>query len=273
MEKNTLKAITIIAIVIGAFGLTFGYLVTTKSEPINPILILSAISAPEGDQGAAGDPVVGILDPDHGEMYSGNVTIRAMVWAASAYTVSVLRNGTEIGTTVPLEWNTTTFTNGWYNITIVATDASSKIGKDEVWILINNTPQSGVIKTWYTYYNEGFTSSSTSFVNITGMNNTIFIEGKNNVSLYLSFSCPGYVDAITRFRFTLDGINQDPPIHQISPGGTPHWMTVFFQQLIYNVTPGQHLIQVQTYKYGASGSIQLGYTGAGLTLLIQSLIP
>ena len=100
---------------------------------------MMGISAPGGEQGQAGDPVVGILDPDHEETYSGNITIRAMVWAASAYTVSVIRNGTEIGTSLPVEFNSTLIADGWYNITVVATDGSSNVGWDTIWILVNNT--------------------------------------------------------------------------------------------------------------------------------------
>ncbi|NVM02386.1 MAG: hypothetical protein HWN67_08615 [Candidatus Helarchaeota archaeon] len=140
MEKNTLKAITVIAIVIGAFGLTFGYLAVARPETMDPILLFSAIPAPKGGNGVPGDPVVGILDPDYGETYSGNITIRAMVWSASAYTISVLRNGIEIGTSVPLEWNTTTELDGLYNITVAATDSLNNVGKDEIWIIVNNTP-------------------------------------------------------------------------------------------------------------------------------------
>ncbi|MFX0133070.1 MAG: Ig-like domain-containing protein [Candidatus Hodarchaeota archaeon] len=143
MKKSTIRAIAIIAIVLGGVGLTLGYFVMTKPASIDPILLIMGIPAPGAEQGQPGDPVVGILDPDHEETYSGNITIRAMVWAASAYSISVFRNGTKLGTSLPYEFNSTLITDGWYNITVVATDASSNVGWDTVWILVNNTEEIG----------------------------------------------------------------------------------------------------------------------------------
>ncbi|NVM04718.1 MAG: hypothetical protein HWN67_20530 [Candidatus Helarchaeota archaeon] len=51
MKKNILGAITIIALMLGAFGLTFGYLAVTKPETMNPLIFLSQIPKAEDDNG------------------------------------------------------------------------------------------------------------------------------------------------------------------------------------------------------------------------------
>ncbi|MFX0052982.1 MAG: hypothetical protein ACFE8U_17025, partial [Candidatus Hermodarchaeota archaeon] len=82
---------------------------------------------------------VGIVDPDYGDIISGNITIRAIVFGSEIYSVSILGNGSEIGTSLPMEWNSTTVDDGWRNITIVATDISTNnMSHDEVLVFIKN---------------------------------------------------------------------------------------------------------------------------------------
>jgi hypothetical protein len=88
---------------------------------------------------APGGIIIGILDPDYGETLSGNVTIRAIIFGSENYTLSILRNGTEIGTSLPMEWNSLTVIDGWWNITIVATDLTfNNISSDEVIVNVRN---------------------------------------------------------------------------------------------------------------------------------------
>lgn len=54
MKKNILGAITLIALVIGAFGLTFGYLAVTKPDSTNPLIFLSQI--PKAEEGNGQTP-------------------------------------------------------------------------------------------------------------------------------------------------------------------------------------------------------------------------
>jgi hypothetical protein len=90
-------------------------------------------------QDAPGTITVGILDSDYGEIISGNVTIRAIIFGSENYTLSILQNGTEIGTSVPMLWNTVTSVDGCWNITIVVTDiASDNVNRDEVIVFIKN---------------------------------------------------------------------------------------------------------------------------------------
>ena len=196
-----------------------------------------------------------------------------MIWADLDYTIKVYINGSKKGTTIPLEWNTTGY-DGWINITVVANDTLNNIGKDEVWILVDNTPQSGVINTWYTIYDEDvWITTSTVWVNITQMNTTINIEGDRNVSLYLSFCSLARNNASadngkTYVGFSLDGKEKSPPYTEMQ--GT-YWTPISLQQVISDVTPGIHLIQVQGKVDKAAGLI--GWSDMGMTLLVQSLIP
>lgn len=96
----------------------------------------------DGDNGtdAPGSITVGILDPDMGEVVSGNVSIRALVFGSEEYTTSVMRNGTEIGTLIPMEWNSTTVADDWYNITVRVVDkASGSTSQDMVIVYVRNT--------------------------------------------------------------------------------------------------------------------------------------
>ncbi|MFX0125468.1 MAG: hypothetical protein ACFFAE_17740 [Candidatus Hodarchaeota archaeon] len=107
-------------------------------------------AGPEGPQGPPGEDgtdgqdapggiIVGILDPDYGESISGNVRIRGIIFGSEDYTLSILLNGTEIGTVLPMEWNSLTVDDGWWNITVIATDmATNDLSSDEVIVNIKN---------------------------------------------------------------------------------------------------------------------------------------
>lgn len=156
MVENKSTLFGIIAIIIGASGLGLGAF---------SVVNFQLIEGPEGPQGGPGDDgqdgidgiegvdgidgidfpggiVIGILDPDDRENVSGNVTIRALVAGSKNYTVSVLRNGTEIGTTVPMDWDTSLEFDNWYNITIIVTDIeTSNVSSDNVVVYVLNTPR------------------------------------------------------------------------------------------------------------------------------------
>lgn len=57
------------------------------------------------------------------------------------YTLSVLRNSTEIGSVLPIIWNTSTISDGWWNISIIVTDVdSNEKARDEVLVYVENNP-------------------------------------------------------------------------------------------------------------------------------------
>jgi hypothetical protein len=142
-----IQTLSVIAIILGASGLGLG-----AYSAIN-FQVIEGIEGPQGPQGqkgidglngvdgqdAPGGITVGILDPDSGEIISGNVTIKAIIFGSENYTLSVLRNGTEIGTSLPMEWNTVTVADGWWNLTIVSTDiATNNSSSDQNLVYVKN---------------------------------------------------------------------------------------------------------------------------------------
>ncbi|MFX1500821.1 MAG: hypothetical protein ACFFDH_07640 [Promethearchaeota archaeon] len=167
MIENKSSLFGIIAIIIGASGLGFGIFSVVNFQVvegpqgppgedgiegidgvdgINGTDGVDGINGTDGKDGvdgkdAPGGIVVGLLEPDQGESISGNMTIRALVAGSDNYTVSVLVNGTKIGNSVPLVWNTSTVEDGWYNITVRATDVNGNNGSDEAIVYIINYAQ------------------------------------------------------------------------------------------------------------------------------------
>lgn len=139
MVENKSSLFGIIAIIIGASGLGIGAFSVVNFQTV------------EGPQGLPGDDgqdapgglLVGILDPDDGEVVSGSVTIRTLIYGSESYTIQILRNGTEIGTSTPMIWDTTMINDGWWNITVVATDTlTNNQSQDEVMVYIQNVEYS-----------------------------------------------------------------------------------------------------------------------------------
>ena len=132
MERNKMSAIAMIAVILGAAGLGAGAYSVISVQT-------GAIEGDDGDDGdtgaigtkgdegqdAPGGIVVGLMDPDDGETVSGNVTIRAMVSGSEDYNIKVYVNGTLNTTYVPFEWNTTKLSDGWWNVTVIATDVAT----------------------------------------------------------------------------------------------------------------------------------------------------
>ncbi len=112
----------VVALVIGASGVGLG------------VFGLSNILAGK-------PPAVAILNPSTGDVIAGTTTIRAMVSAAEGddYTVKVLRNGTQIGTTLPFGWDTTSGADGPYNLTVIITGKHGT-ATDQVIVEVLNHP-------------------------------------------------------------------------------------------------------------------------------------
>lgn len=161
MVENKSFLFGIIAIIIGASGLGLG---------VFSIINFQVVQGPEGPQGIPGEDgqdgsdgtdgrdapgglIVGILDPDHGETLSGNVTIRALIYGSENYSISILRNGTVIGFSLPLIWDTSSIVDGWWNISVIVTDIEIfEESNDEVLIYVENNPifepSPGVVAVW-----------------------------------------------------------------------------------------------------------------------------
>ncbi|MFX0062542.1 MAG: collagen-like protein [Candidatus Hermodarchaeota archaeon] len=95
----------------------------------------------EDGQDAPGGFIVRILDPDDKETVSGNVTIRTLIYGSESYTISILRNGTEIGNSSSIVWNTNSISDGWWNLMVIANDAIlGTKSQDQVLVFVENSP-------------------------------------------------------------------------------------------------------------------------------------
>lgn len=152
MVENKSSLFGIIAIIIGASGLGVGAFSVINFQVLegpqgipgddghDGVDGLDGINGTDGHD-APGGIAVGILDPDDGDLISGEIIIRAMISGSDNYNISVLRNGTVIGDLLPLIWNTQTVSNGWWNITIQAMDINNNnTCFDEILIYAYNGP-------------------------------------------------------------------------------------------------------------------------------------
>ena len=249
MVENRSSIFGIIALILGAGGLGLGAF---------SVVNFQVVDGPQGLPGedgtdAPGEIVIGILDPDQGEVISGEVTIRALIAGSEQYTVSVLRNGTEIGTTLPMLWNTTLENDGWYNITIVATDVvSDNVNQDEVIVFVDSTPFTGqviqVISTSTSLYDGGDYGSPHTYLSLT-------INTSKNSSIYISCSTTMSVmggSGIAHIRLWLDnstevsvlGLFQGDPTLNLH---LPITITGFYEGL----SEGDHTIEFQGWIPGA----------------------
>jgi hypothetical protein len=141
-KKNAIFGI--IAIIIGASGLGLGAFSIVNFQLVEGPQGIPGEDGQDGVNGtdgrdAPGGFIVKILDPDYGENVSGHVTIRAIVYGSINYSVSIFRNSTEIGNTIPTIWNTETVNDGVWNITIIAIDhTTSDQVSDTVIINVKN---------------------------------------------------------------------------------------------------------------------------------------
>jgi len=154
MERNKMSAMAMIAVILGAAGLGVGAysVISVQTGAIegedgdDGDTGATGLIGPEGDEGddgqdAPGGIVIGIMDPDDGEIISGNVTIRAMVAGSENYDVKVYINGSLNATIVPFVWNSSKVSDGWWNVTVIATDvATNDVSQDEVIIYVDNSP-------------------------------------------------------------------------------------------------------------------------------------
>ena len=145
MKGNKTSILAIIAIIIGLAG--FGIGITSL-----------IIGGPQGEPGidgqdgldgldAPGNITVGILGLNEGENVSGVVTIRAIVMGSDNYTLRVIKNNWTTSYNVPFSWDTTKEANGWWNITVKATDLDSgEDNQDAIMVYVKNPAET------YTYY-------------------------------------------------------------------------------------------------------------------------
>ncbi len=155
MGENKSSILAIIAVIIAASGLGVGaYSIFIEGPPgqdgTNGLDGLDGTDGLNGTDGidgidAPGGIVVGVLEPDQGEIVSGNVTIRALISGSDSYTVQVLINGWLNATYVPFQWNTLKVSDGLWNITVIATDVgSNNVSQNVVIVYVKNPSDTNI---------------------------------------------------------------------------------------------------------------------------------
>jgi len=259
MVENKSSLFGIIAIIIGASGLGLGAFSFVNFQ---------VVEGPQGLPGedgedAPGGIIIGIMDPDEGETISGNVTIRVMIAGSEDYTITILRNGTEIGTTLPMTWNTTFVADGWWNITVIATEIPTNIqNSDSVFVYVDNSPNFwvsssyGVVVEDYGYDMWG----SKIEINETEITFDI-LEGE---SIHIEFSCASYLyahplggrdDAGVQIFFYLDGLHVQNPntIAYVRGWNYDHenaHFPIYLQEVFQDLDVGSHTVKMRYSMIG-----------------------
>ncbi|MGM0469695.1 MAG: hypothetical protein ACQERB_12910 [Promethearchaeati archaeon] len=128
-NNGRFNLLIVLALLIGVSGVSLGAYSAFFQGPVAGV----------DGKDAPGGVVVGILDPDAHDMVSGVIEIRALIAGSNQYSVSVLRNASEIGTQLPLSWDTTSVADGWWNITVKVLDIpSGNHTQDEVIVYVMN---------------------------------------------------------------------------------------------------------------------------------------
>jgi len=262
MVENKSSLFGIIAIIIGASGLGLGAFSFVNFQ---------VVEGPQGLPGedgedAPGGIIIGIMDPDEGETISGNIVIRAMIAGSEDYTISILRNGTEIGTALPMTWNTTLVADGWWNITVIAKEISTNIqNSDSVFVYVDNTPNFWVSQTYGVVVDNdlGFNDWSGYF----DINETeITFDISEGESIHIEFSCNSYLyahplggrvtnDAGVMINFYLDGVHIEHPRAMAYIRG---WDSeyenahsqIYLQEIFQDLDVGPHTIKMRYSKLG-----------------------
>jgi hypothetical protein len=202
-------------------------------------------------------PLVGILDPDFEEIISGNVTVRAMIWAAAGYTVEILINGSVNATTLPWTWNTTKLSDGWWNLTIRVTGINANVGQDEILVFVGNQEKLTGSQTLSWSQSTG----SSSYVD-TGLSiDVTFYETR---SIYCEFTAHSKVSAAGRFlsfQFQVNGSNSWGHVYNYNLVSIP----ISVSHLYVDFEPGSYQITVQVKVSAPTGY----YDNPSLSVICQ----
>jgi hypothetical protein len=211
------------------------------------------------EEGDKNGPIVHILDPNYGETITGHTVIRSFV-DNSGENITVLVNGTKIGTDLMQVWNTSSCINGfYYNISVQATDQSSNIGKDQILVLFNNqtspSEEEEDNNVWYL-------NTTTTYFASTGVWTTIDMiidfDVEEGELAYFAFNCRATIwDNNIKLHFLIDGQAIDPPLIMAQTIGTIEITSLFLQHAVL-LSAGNHNVSVQIYKE-SSGISQINY--------------
>jgi hypothetical protein len=85
-------------------------------------------------------PEVDINAPVNGSAVRSIVNITADVYDSYLANATLSINGTAVSGISEYTWDTTTYADGWYNITVTVMDMAANTGTDKIWVEVDNTP-------------------------------------------------------------------------------------------------------------------------------------
>ncbi|MFX1237642.1 MAG: hypothetical protein ACFFAS_10735 [Promethearchaeota archaeon] len=275
--NRTISAISIVAVVLGGTGLGFGvFSMITLQDELN--------SSNDGDDlPEKRNPIVGILDPDESQAVSGIVLVRAMIWCDLNYAVQVLLNDSLKATHLPYSWNTTTFSDGWWNLSVVVIDSSGSVGMDCVLVKVDNAPVPGVKRTWYLYDDDCDTflgigdepNNKANWQNVfEDYDLYLEIQVNEGENIHLSFQATIMGSHMVLFCF-VDGLDNfyDPQV-EVSFYPTPgSRRNLHITTVIQGLAPGSHRFTLKGFCYlDESYVVGLDFR-MGRILMAQTVVP
>lgn len=237
MPENRNFIFSIIAIILAISGIGVG---------AYSVINFQLIEGPPG-QDAPGGLMIGVLDPDDGEIVSGDVSIRIIVYGSEDYTLSILRNGTEIGASENLVWDSTSVNDGWWNLTFILTDLeSSNSSREEIHIFVDNSPNYWYVPT--VVYSNVITGDSW-----TNTHYNITFTSCREANYFMLFEAHVKVNPGARFesRFSLNGSY----FTVLCASYSTEWESFSDSYVWENVSPGTYSIMVQV-KSSVSNSAE-----------------
>lgn len=203
-------------------------------------------------------PIVHIMDPNYGETITGPTVIRSFV-DSSGENITVLVNGTKIGTDLLQVWNTSSCINDYYyNITVLAVDQNNNIGKDQILVLFNNqtSPSGEDSNTWYLNTTASYSANAGVWTTVEEM--TIDFDVEEGELAYFAFNCRATIwDNNIKLHFLIDGQVIDPPLIMAQIIDTIEITSLFLQHAVL-LSAGNHNVSVQIYKE-SPGISQINY--------------
>jgi len=245
MVENRSSLFGIIALIIGASGLGLGAF---------SVMNFQVAEGPQGLPGedAPGGIVVGILNPNNGELVWGNILIKALVYGSENFTVSILLNDTIlISNTLPTIWNSSAVSESWWNITVLITDNDTNVSSsDYILVKVDRKAYSALRSTWYNEY-FSYLEVEPTFTYIPIYPLIINFEVEQGESVYFSYNGQLGVPehAVVRFRFFIDNQTLSSPSVQV---GTATYEEAFFavslQHFSETFSPGNHNVTIVVYS-------------------------
>ena len=294
MVENKSSLVGIIAIIISASGLGLGVFSNVNFQVVegppgppgadgqdgidgtNGLDGLDGTNGLNGTDGqdAAGGLVVGILDPDQGDVVWGEIIIRALVYGSNNYSISVKANLTEIGAILPTFWNTSSEVEGWYNLTVIIMDNETNLtASDTVWILVESPVSPGVQET-YTLTRSGENLCSdwyygwVSVFDMTGLFADMWVDVEEGEVLHLSFTgwfrepVAAQYYSFCFFDVGTYGPIAVPDVEYVDDS----YRLVTLEKYVFFMTPGLHRIDVCIYDPW------IGFRDKDLSLTIETLV-